>query len=211
MTKYLIGLGIMLSILLLPIRALATQVISENGTINISTTKVAMLNGSVNQENTVRFLYQMELTKDKPGDRLVIIDSSGGMSVLGEQMIRAIEEERKAGTRVVCAVFNNAHSMAFNLLTHCDIRLATRGSTMIVHKLALLKIVDESGQRPTARALRVWADQLDEWDEPYRRANAKAMRLKLSDYDKFADADTAWTVPTLIKRGYLYDHCTINF
>jgi ATP-dependent protease ClpP protease subunit len=109
--------------------------------------------------------------------------------------------EKAFGTKLVCVVLSDAHSMAFNLLTHCDRRLAVAGSKMLVHK-ARVQIFFFGIVR--AKELKELVDALEKVDAPFRRDNSRAMGLSLREYDRYADAETMWQAETLLKRKYLH-------
>ena len=140
------------------------------------------------------------------GPRLIIINSPGGSLQEGAKIIAMINAERRMGVKAVCVVQDNAHSMAFNILTQaCDVRLATTGSTMVVHKAALGPGACDFGPGPrcTAKNLREEADAMDRMDEMNTRANLAAMHMTRYEYDHYADAETRWQALTLLARHYL--------
>lgn len=167
----------------------------------VANPKVAHILGPIGRDTEYSFEMEMLQTGDLPGDRLIVIDSPGGEVGAGNQILDAIEREQVKGTRVTCVVIGNASSMAFNILTHCDVRLATATARMVVHKVAIYGTPD--GMRLTSTELRNIADDLDRTDAPFRRDNARAMHLSLADYDLFADKETCWSARTLLEIGYL--------
>lgn len=199
MTKLLIAL----MFFVYSANALGATVVCEEKNLTITTRKVAHLEGDIRPALAVTFASEMKATENIPGPRIIIIDSPGGSTRAGDQIIRLIEMEKKAGVKQVCIVLSGASSMAFNILTHCDIRLAYADAMMVVHKIAYYSL-EGVVPRLTAYELRKVADELDRSDESYRQANAKAMGLSLKDYDRAADKDTAWSAETLINRNYLY-------
>lgn len=169
--------------------------------IDLSTDKVAHIQGLITTASDLAFELEMLSTFDMLGDRLILINSPGGQVDAGVRMIRLIELEKSQGVRVVCIVTGEASSMAFNILTHCDVRLATQRSYAVVHKIAVGMLPPD--HRITAAFLRHVADYMDELDEPFREANARAMHLSLKYYDIMADNETAWSADTLLRIGYL--------
>lgn len=183
--------------------ALQIHVISEEAGIDISTYKVAHIRGSVNTRSREVFEAEMAATESLPGDRIVVIETDGGRQSDGEQMLSAIYKEKINGTRAICVVLSKAYSMGFNILTHCDVRLAQAKSQFLVHKLAFTKF-PETKNRITAKVLRALASSLDKDDEPYRQANAAAMNLSLQKYDLFADDESWWSAERLLEMKYLH-------
>lgn len=167
-----------------------------------STLKVAHVTGEINPFTDFSFELEMAATHAFKGPRVILIDSPGGQVDSGNAMIKTLEREKAEGTQVICVVTHQASSMAFNLLTHCDKRYASPKSFMMVHKIALGQAGDGS-RRLTAKYLREMARDLDVMDEPFRRANAKAMHLSLKEYDFFADYETIWTAKKLLDIHYL--------
>lgn len=178
------------------------HVIGANGKINLITAKVAYIEGETNDDTNASFQRDMDRTEGLPGDRLIIIDSPGGYTDAGDKFIERIEREKASKVRVVCFVLSEAHSMAFNILTHCDVRLANSTAEFIVHKLAGSGL--PPGERGTAKNWRRYALHLETMDEPYREANANAMHLSLKVYDLLADEETLWRTTRLLELGYLY-------
>ncbi len=140
-----------------------------------------------------------------PGPQVITINSPGGDEAAGRRIIALVKALHRAGHLVVCIVNGDAASMAFNLLTACDRRYATPTSKFLFHKIYGLPPM-----RPTSKNLRAWARTLDQLDEPYRRANAKALHMSLRTYDRIADQDRNWTAKELLKRGYLDGTVTIG-
>lgn len=169
--------------------------------VDLSTDKVAHVQGIISPETDLAFELEMLSDFGSLGDRLILINSPGGQVDSGVRMIGLMEAEKARGVRIVCVVTGEASSMAFNLLTHCDVRLASSHAFMVVHKVAIGMLPPD--RRLTAAFLRQVAAYMDELDEPFRQANARAMHLSLKDYDLFADNETAWTAETLLRMGYL--------
>lgn len=169
--------------------------------VNFNSQKIAHIVGEIDTQTQFRFEMEMESTRDIPGDRLILIDSPGGYVEAGQRMLEVLDVERARGVKAVCVVMGEASSMAFDILTHCDVRLAAPNSHMTVHKIAISQW--DTNARGTAANLRREADELDQIDEPYRKANAKAMHLTLREYDRYADQETSWTASILLQRGYL--------
>jgi ATP-dependent protease ClpP protease subunit len=201
-----------LAVFLFPLSSMAVHVVSKEAHIDIETSKVATIESDISGESAVSFLRQMDETMIIPGDRVILIDSPGGQVDAGMAMIGRIEIEKAMGSRVICVVEHAAHSMAFNLLTHCDVRLARPKSFMIFHKVAveLCSNPDHSGPRLTPKNLRKIANDLQRMDELFRRPNATALHMSLPDYDLFCEHDTAWTAMSLYTRGYLNGFATLQ-
>lgn len=190
--------------LLMSTAANAITLKSLSGKYDITTERVVHLTGSIETGAFKAFEKEMVETI-RTGDRVVLIDSGGGLVDEGNQMIKLLDTERKEGTRIVCVVVKAAHSMAFNLLTKCDVRLATRKAFMLVHKIERAYVHQRIDGRLTAKRLQAIAKNLEQQDEVFRQANYKAMGLTLEDYDMFADNETVWTADNLLKRHYLND------
>jgi ATP-dependent protease ClpP protease subunit len=191
---------LLMSLLLFPQLSYAEKVVAPG--YEFSTDKVAHITGEINQEMLYKFSTEMLTTALIPGDRLIIINSPGGEVDTGNTMLRIIETERSLGVRTVCVVLGGASSMAFNILTHCDVRVALPRSHFLVHKVAAGIMYPYDG-RLTAKYLRKAAREMDKIDEPFRRANAAAMGLSLKQYDYYADNETMWTDTKLLIMGYL--------
>lgn len=185
---------------LAPIKALAVDVIGAP--MRISTDKVVHIPGIIDDAALHAVRMEMELTKHLPGDRLVLINSGGGIVPVGEEIIKLLREETlQQGTRLVCVADHNAHSMAFNLMTACDVRLATPGTKMLMHHIAV-----EFGwihPRLTGKLLRAIGEELRVLDNRYDRRNARALHIPLKELRKMAESETTFDNDTLEKLGYL--------
>lgn len=175
------------------------HVVSEEAGIDLTTLKVIRMYGPVTSYSVRTAIDDLLKTHDLPGDRLVLIDSPGGEVGAGQRLIDTLMIEHNSGTRIVCVAINNAHSMAFNIMSFCDVRLATAGTKMVAHKIAISYIMG----RGTAKNLREIARELDRYDEPYCVQNSKILHLTRKEYDKYADRDYMWKVAELLKRNYL--------
>ncbi len=192
--------------MLLTLSSCATHALtikSITGRYDVKSNRVAHL-GDL-EEGAFKLFRKNMMSSMQSGDRVIVINSIGGSVAEGDEILELILTEKKEGTRIVCVIDGVAHSMAFNILTRCDVRLATENSYATVHKIRIRKETIENAEALTAVALRAMAKELDEDDEPYRQANSKAMGLSLPDYDLFADQETQWRAPVLLKRGYLHD------
>lgn len=165
------------------------------------TAKIAHVYGVIDDESAVHFLDEIAATVGIPGDRVILIDSPGGSVSSGNAMIEALENEKATGVHVTCIVTHIAESMAFNLLTHCDTRIADIGALLLFHKIEIGGRIP--GVRMTARNLRKIAEELDQIDDMFRIPNAKALGMSLEDYDFYADHETVWNASLLLRIGYL--------
>lgn len=189
-----------LALLLLPwsFNASAITVKSDTAHVDITTAKVSHLVGMVDDEMEAKFMVSIYETSGIAGDRVILIDSPGGSVPAGAQIIRRMEQEKASGVRMICVVVGNAHSMAFNILTHCNVRLAIAGSRFLVHK-----IQSQIEMVLTAVQLRQIADGLDAADAIFRRQNSEAMHISGMVYDVFADKETVWTDEEMYNHKYL--------
>ncbi len=185
-----------------PISAYGIHIVSKTANIDITTEKVVHLTGFINKMSAQTWADETLATAGIEGPRIVLIDSPGGYATQGDEIIKMLETERRAGVQYVCVVLGRASSMAFNILTHCDVRLAAPNAEMLVHKIALESL--PWGMRITARNLKYLAKEMERDDEVYRRANAKALGLSLSAYDHMADAETVQSIDKLLSTGYLH-------
>ena len=94
--------------------------------LDVTTDKVSRVVGDVTPEMANQYLMQALATVNLPGPRVIVIDSLGGYVGAGEAIIEAIEAEKAVDVKVICIVKAEATSMAFNILTHCSVRLATK-------------------------------------------------------------------------------------
>lgn len=184
------------------------HVVSRGAGIDITTLKVVHVLGPVTQYSARESINEAMNTANIPGDRVVVIDSPGGDVDAGQKLITVLLLEHALGTRIVCVVHNNAHSMGFNILSFCDVKLATAKSTMVVHKIAFGMI--PPGIRGTALNLREMARELDLADEPYILQNSKMMHLDRKHYNMYANRENRWTAEQLLAMGYLDGIATVK-
>ncbi len=195
------SLSFLLSLLLFSVPATAAHVVSKSAHIDITTDKVTIIDGSIDEAAARSYFDQTTAKINLPGPHVVYINSLGGRLDAGDAIISMIDAEKANGVKVICVVNEEATSMAFNILTHCDVRLAHIHSRFLVHKAAYGSW--EQGLRMTAKNLRRWANELDRADQPYRNDNCKAMHLTLSEYDDATDTEKTWTSIELLRLGYL--------
>lgn len=181
-----------------PVQALHLK--SDEAHIDIKTIKISHITGIIDQNSAAQFLAETYATAALPGARIIFIDSPGGYIDSGQLMLNVMESERKQGVKQVCVVTGSASSMAFNFLTHCDVRMATADSRFVVHKAEMDL---PPGVRHTAANLRLLANELDKEDEQFRQANSKAMHLTLPQYDAATAAEMLWTADQLHLMHYL--------
>lgn len=162
--------------------------------------KVITIEGPIVPDSIADFQAKLYATRKLRGDLVLILDSPGGYVDTGETMLGLLELEQKIkGFQLICVVRGRAHSMAFNILSHCNKKYSTPNAKMIVHKIRA-----QLEPRPmTAEMLREVAKELDQSDEPYRQLNSKLMHLTLPEYDDYAKKETSWTAEELLARGYL--------
>jgi ATP-dependent protease ClpP protease subunit len=200
------GLLLMIAAIVAPFEVLAvkkeSQVVTTTFPVDLDTDKVAFVYGPISKTTEATFYAQSLMTMQINTARVIFINSGGGDVDAGQGIINTMSLEQTNGTKEICIVKDHADSMAFNILTHCDVRLAGPNSTFLVHKVAWTGI-DCYTKRCTAKYLKGMAVAIQKTDEPYRRANAQALGLTLSAYDKFTIDDHTWTTPDLLRMGYL--------
>lgn len=209
LTKALLFSTAVLFILLFPYPATAVRVVSPEVKVNINTDKVARIQGPIRYMSVGPFAMDLIQTAATPGDRIIVIDSIGGDVIAGQRIIKLMSVEQQAGTKMICVVTGNAISMAFNILTHCDVRLAAAKAKFMAHVVAAGQLTCEN-PRCTPERLRQIATELQDVDEPFRQANAKALGLTVKEYDVYASQEHTWTVDALLKRKYLHGVALIS-
>lgn len=201
--KALTAFLILVAVLVAPGKAQAIHVTSPAAGIDIDTAKVVHIIGEINPDSVKLTEAELRFAHQLPGDLVVYINSGGGRVDSGIAILQLLSTFHDQGTRIVCVVDRNAHSMAFNILSFCDVRLATAGSRMLVHKIAIELDHMPKDFRGTAKTLKEIAADLEQIDEPFRQANAARMGISLKDYDMYADNQTWFRAPKLLKMGYL--------
>lgn len=177
---------------------------------NLSTQKVVVIAGVIDEGMTSSVYIQMRLTANMSGPRLVIIRSPGGSVEEGMKIKKMLDDERDAThQKLVCVAVNGAHSMAFNIMTDCNVRLATPGTRMVAHRVAA-GALDGENPRLSAKNLREIAKDMDKIDTYFDALNAKALHLTPDQYSRYADDQHAWTVPELVAVGYLNDVVSVG-
>ena len=175
----------------------------KNKEIDIQTDKVSHLDSVVDEKLALKYALEMSATYEMPGDRVIYINSPGGITEYGDDIIFMMDYERAQGVKMICVVDVKAHSMAFNILSHCDVKLSTPGARMLVHKAEISNMPHGDGTRWTANYLKEMAKELEAVDAPYAKWNRKAMHLTKAQYDRYADAETYFKPAQLKKMGYL--------
>lgn len=191
------------ALVLISTAAYALKIDSDRANVHIDTQKVTYLSNQVGSAMYASYLFQLQMTSTMLGDRIIVLNSLGGDMETGQMIIDMMEAEKTMGIRQICIVNDSAASMAFNILTHCDVRLAVRNSLLLAHVVAIM-YVDCIQQRCIPSRLHAIADELQHDDAPYRRDNSQAMLLTPKEYDSYAAKDYRWTVEELLKRHYLH-------
>lgn len=182
------------------------HVVSPEAHVDITTSKVSLLQGAIDEGSARTYEYQSVQTLDQPGDRLVLINSPGGTDQAGEQIMALMDIERQAGTRMICVVRKLAASMAFNILSHCDVRLSEARAHLLFHSLAFESLQSRGGPegRLTPEVLVKLAGELKKADAHYKRANLKLLNMTSDEYDQYSREDHFWTAEQLVARKYLH-------
>ena len=178
---------------------LAIEIKSPQLGMYLQTDKVSYLTSDITEGAFRDYVESVRETMFMPGHRVIVINSNGGSVAAGEKIINMMRLEQAMGIQMVCVVQDKAHSMAFNILSNCDVKLATKHARMVVHKARVQIFLTTM----TGRMAQELANELKRVDEPYRQKNAKEMGLSLKDYDRYADAETNWSSETLYQRHYL--------
>ncbi len=162
--------------------------------------RVVHIKGAITFVTPFSFEYELMQAQQQPdGPLLILISSEGGSEESGYAIIKLIEAQKKE-RKVYCMVLDYAHSMAFNILTHCDVRTASKDAKFLIHKIAGFP----GNLRPTAKNLHRYAKELERCDVRYDVPNAKAMHIPLSTYCRAAERETMWTAARLKKLKYLH-------
>lgn len=185
------------------------HVVSKKAGIDFTTERVIHLYGAIDARLLSIIAVEGLTTERIPGDRVVLIDSVGGEIEAAQRVITALKiEQELTGGKIVCIVTGQATSAAFDLLSFCDVRLATPKSTGLVHKIAYSNI--PFGVRGTAKTLRTMARDLEKLDLIYDTQNAKMLHLSKKQYDVYADKQTTFTAQQLLDMGYLDDIISLD-
>lgn len=198
----------LLLLLLLSFSANAMHIHSADNKLDIHSDKTIHITGVINDGFTgVVVAKQILSTISQPGDRVVIIDSRGG-SVSEGMLIESLLLQEKAltGEKLICIVDGNAMSMAFNLMSMCDVRLGTMDSLLLFHPI----YVTELHGQLNAHNLREIARQMEKADLPFKTENMKALHMSSKEYDKNADAETVWSASEMKDRGFLQEIVTLD-
>lgn len=167
--------------------------------VQITTQRVIVIAGSI--DRAVADGVEMQLLAHQgPGPIVLIVHSGGGSVTEGARILGMLMAERIKGTKLICVGVGMTHSMAFNIMSYCDSRYMTLGTTAVAHKVA---IMPSDAQRWTVKHLREVAKSVEKYDEPWRTRNAKEMHLSLTEYDKAADDEREWTAEELMRIGYI--------
>lgn len=173
--------------------------------------KVARLQGDVDGLSQLMFGLDMARTRGIPGDRVVLIDSNGGDVYVGNYMIDLLKEEQKVtGGRVVCVCMTRCHSMAFNLLTTCDVRLSSSpASDYLIHQVAVAPYSVQ--ERLTWKKSKALSDEIRKVEEPIKMRNSQALGMTPEEYELKTETDWYAPVQELLARKYLHGLAKVIF
>jgi ATP-dependent protease ClpP protease subunit len=191
--------------LIFSMSANAAHVVSRGAGVDISTHKTVTIIGEISEAMVANVAVQLDMIKDLPGPIVVVIYSPGGDVDAGARIITMLH---KSGNKLVCVAIGASHSMAFNILTHCDVRLATIDNQAVAHKVALGGIPE--GIRMTAKEMALMSRDLEARDRQWDGDNARALHLSPAAYDVVADAQHNWSAIELLGAGYLAGIATLD-
>jgi ATP-dependent protease ClpP protease subunit len=193
---------ILLSLALFSHDAYGISLLDKRSNTEIKSDRVVSIRDSIDDQTALKFELEILAGTSKPGDLIVLINSPGGLVTAGKRIIVAIETEKRNGHKVICVVTRHASSMAFNILTHCDSRLALPKSIFMFHPVAVQ--LPRGMDRLTPKVLRELLSEIEKDEEEFRSANIKALNMSPEDYDTFANEETLWRAETLLSRKYLH-------
>ncbi len=130
----------------------------------------------------------MFLDANAGAKRVVLeLDTPGGSVVAGHQIIKAIEESRRAGTQVVCVADGWAVSMGFAILQSCSERVMTKRGVLMAHSPLMPNAGLDLGPstRNAMESLRVVARAMAE-------QCAARMKVTLAEYIKRTSNGKEW-------------------
>lgn len=189
--------------------AQALTLFNKDTGYKVETSRVAHISGVIDVPALLAFEHEMANIIHKRGPLVIVIDSPGGRVDIDHFFVKMVEELKANGTKVICVVPRAAHSMAFNILNHCSVRLGGPQALFVVHKIAIGSLCDP-GIRLTAKALREMADELDKSDVEFSAYNARAMHLTLDEYNTYSDRQEPWFSGDLYLQHYLNEIVTIK-
>ena len=198
-----IVLMLVLSLMATPSYAETIKLVSPKENLNLLTDRIVHLDSPIDDDVADTMIARMQELHKSTGVQVIVIDSPGGSVLSGQRIIDEMIKEQAEGQKFVCEVQENAHSMAFNILTHCDKRFMSEEGHSVVHKIALSSF--PSGARITAYLMRKIAAAMDKMEKQFDADNAKAMHLSAFLYDKLAIGETDWEAKELLQIGYLDD------
>lgn len=187
------------------------NIVDLKGRSVVRTKKVVYLTDMIDRKSLTDFFSQMKQVKEISGPLLIVIDSPGGEVPSGALMLSGLNAfKMQTGEKVICYVKGQAASMAFNILSFCDVKIGDPRAVYLIHKVAYSFLDGMGEERLTAKTLRKYADLIEKDDEPYRRQNAKELHFTLKEYDLLADNDTVFTSAYLLERFYLDKIATLE-
>ncbi len=169
------------------------------------TNKVIHIDREINKELKQSVDKDLLLTLGIPGNMLVLIDSPGGSISYGDDIIDILNHHRTLGIKIICVVTREASSMAFNILSTCDLRLAVERSTLMFHEVSDGDILESKHGWLTAKKLRALAKQLEEDTQEYKTINLKHLKMSSKDYDLYSENERDWRAKELYNLKYLHD------
>lgn len=168
--------------------------------------KAHEIKGVINGRNSPDAVSYLEVKRDMKEDAYLIIDSPGGSVLSGFKILRAMNEVKATGNKVVCVVRGMAISMAFAILSNCDVKLADKHSVVMFHNVRMFL------QFYTLRAVdakRLY-ESLTRFDTHLAELIAPELGLDYTKYKKLCDEEILYTTTAFNKefpkfRLKLYD------
>jgi len=169
---------------------------NEEKTIVIKPSETGYVKGVITSQSSKKIIRYLNERRDAKKNAFLVIDSNGGSVVAGLRILRAMDEVKSETTRVHCAVKGHAISMAFAILSNCDVKVADPHSVLMFHNVRLflqfyvLRAVD---------AKRLF-ENLERFDTHLAALIAPVLGIDLKKYKKLADDEILYSTTAFNKE-----------
>ena len=174
--------------------------ISEQATraLTLAPGNHASLIGEVNEESINQVIETMHYI-NKP-EIVLYLNSPGGYVSEGDKLISYMNYRKQMGTKITC-IAQMAHSMAFNIMQNCDLRLVTATAQMMQHQISL-------GTQGELAKINSYLKMINQISKRLNKAAAKRIGISLEEFEKRVQQDW-WTYGEDIVKENVADELAV--
>lgn len=169
-----------------------------------SNPEFVILAGEITPVTAISFAMNLEVRRPPIDDVKVLINSPGGRTDAGDKMLVALRRYAR-DKKLICYGTGTVASMAFNIMSQCDVRIGAAHTEFMMHDP--YRSYDVKGQESFTRTYKQMKEDLADLAGDvmrYREINRKALGLTKKQIDIISDkGDKEYTSQELLANGWL--------